>query len=196
MTSIELVARVREYLGDSARERIKADILIYDILNFYQDYLMVVKLLSRLKITYPLILNQSEYPFLQNVVSHTSVWFSTTLDESENRPKISVSQTTSGDDARLFTLTNSDKFVTGTDFMYSNAFVRPMDNERLTQKVNPIVEDIYHQLLIEHTLSYFSLPPEARIKLMMMQTDEISQKLKTENRFQTPEISGFNHLNF
>ena len=135
-----LIARIREYMDDSARERIKSDLLITDKLSFYQDYIMTVKLVSRLKVTYPLITNEPNYEFLQNVVQHT--------------------------------------------FMYSEAFTRPASNEKITKTVDPIIEEIYHEMLIEYVAGFLQLPSEKRMAMTELHTKEISEGLRAVNRFQ------------
>ena len=177
----KLVARIREYIDDSSREKIKSDLLITDKLSFYQDYLMTTKLLSRLKVTYPLVANQSEYEFLQNVVQHTFVWFN---EDIGTIPIINLTKTTSGDDSRKFILTASETFRTGTDFMYSEAFTRPAANEKITLSFDPIIEEIYHELLIEYVSGFLQLPFDRRMSLTELHTKEISEELRAVNRFQ------------
>lgn len=174
-----LVTRVREYLGDPTREKLKWDLLIYDKLSFYQDYLMTTKLLSRLKITYPLITDQSVYPFLANVVQHTDLWWN---EDIECVPEVFVTKTTAGDDTRQLTLSYSDTFRTGTDFMYAYAYTRPTKEEKITTAKDPIIEDVYHDLLIDYTVLYFQ--SEKRLELTMKQTEEIAQALRSTNRFE------------
>lgn len=176
-----LIARIREYIGDSAREIIKSDLLITDKLSFYQDYIMTTKLVSRLKVTYPLIANQPDYEFLQNVVQHTFIWFN---EDITCIPIVYLTKTTSGDDSRKFTLTASETFRTGTDFMYSEAFTRSASNEKITKTVDPIIEEIYHEMLIEYVAGFLQLPSEKRMAMTELHTKEISEGLRAVNRFQ------------
>lgn len=187
--SKELVADVREELGDSSKTLIKADKLLYDRLAWYQNYLMITKKLSRVKVTYPLITGQSVYPFLEEVVSHTAFWFS---DDIACIPVIQTSDTTSGDDARELTLSKSDEFVTGTDFMYSSAFIRPTTAQKISKSVDPIIEDVYYPLLKEYTINYYKNPEP--ISLLMKQTQEIADALKAVDRA-ISRTMGTNKLN-
>lgn len=173
-----LIQEIRDPSGidDAGRKKIPSDILLYRKLSYYQDYIMVKFKTKKTISTVNLITNTSTYEIPYGIFWIRNITFSDGVYTS-----YSVNDETRDTD-KTITLEYSENFVTGTDKMYINGFIRPVKrpavgllapvDEDISSTVDPIIDRAYHQLLVKAVLSEFrrfnnELMPLERVEILV-----------------------------
>jgi hypothetical protein len=184
--SKNLVARIRDLLGDQDKRVVKNDMIIYQYLSGLQDEFM--RFFNTTYVDYEIpITSETEYDFDVRVKEVVDIW------EKD-------------DDYLYYRIVNRKIVImegqTGT--IVYRAFIVPathagtregeLISDDITKSFDPIIGTVYHKYLIDGVLSYFSTKerPFKSLKTVYEQVEMTASSLMAENKVYARRNTGRN----